>query len=72
MLERLHFIHSDITVTGNLILHIDKDTYEQLGLDGKPSIYNGKKRKRKFGKIVSMQCHVVCWKKTKQKKATSD
>ncbi|KAL8623421.1 hypothetical protein ACOMHN_037956 [Nucella lapillus] len=29
--------------TGHLILHVTKDTYEQLGLEGKPSAFSGKK-----------------------------
>ncbi|OCT76395.1 hypothetical protein XELAEV_18031595mg [Xenopus laevis] len=28
--------------TGKLILSVDKDTYEELGLQGKPSLYSGK------------------------------
>lgn len=28
---------------GNLILSVDKDTYEELGLQGRPSKYSGKK-----------------------------
>ncbi|XP_029446452.1 ribonuclease P protein subunit p40 isoform X4 [Rhinatrema bivittatum] len=29
--------------TGKLILSLDKDTYEELGLQGRPSLYSGKK-----------------------------
>ncbi|XP_064611464.1 ribonuclease P protein subunit p40-like [Liolophura sinensis] len=29
--------------SGHLLLHLTKDTYEQLGLEGKPSIYGGKR-----------------------------
>ena len=29
---------------GNLFLHLTKESYQQLGLDGKPSIYKDKKR----------------------------
>ncbi|KAL8182489.1 UNVERIFIED_CONTAM: Ribonuclease P protein subunit p40 [Gekko kuhli] len=32
--------------TGKLILSVDKDTYEELGLQGHPSRYSGKKRMR--------------------------
>lgn len=36
---------------GQLILSLDKDTYEQLGLEGQPSQYNHKKAMR-FGKCL--------------------
>ncbi|KAF7248780.1 Ribonuclease P protein subunit p40 [Varanus komodoensis] len=32
--------------TGKLILSLDKDTYEELGLQGRPSLYSGKKPMR--------------------------
>ncbi|XP_018424304.1 PREDICTED: ribonuclease P protein subunit p40 isoform X4 [Nanorana parkeri] len=32
--------------TGKLIISADKDTYEELGLQGKPSLYSGKKTMR--------------------------
>ncbi|CAI9593793.1 unnamed protein product [Staurois parvus] len=32
--------------TGKLIISVDKDTYEELGLQGKPSLYSGKKPMR--------------------------
>ncbi|XP_061447233.1 ribonuclease P protein subunit p40 isoform X2 [Rhineura floridana] len=32
--------------TGKLILSVDKDTYEELGLQGRPSLYSGKKPMR--------------------------
>ncbi|KAJ7338499.1 hypothetical protein JRQ81_012401 [Phrynocephalus forsythii] len=32
--------------TGRLILSVDKDTYEELGLQGQPSLYSGKKPMR--------------------------
>lgn len=32
--------------TGKLIISVDKDTYEELGLQGKPSLYSGKKTMR--------------------------
>ncbi|KAM5157791.1 ribonuclease P protein subunit p40 [Mantella aurantiaca] len=32
--------------TGKLIISTDKDTYEELGLQGKPSLYSGKKTMR--------------------------
>lgn len=32
--------------SGQLILSLDKDTYEQLGLEGRPSLYNHKKAMR--------------------------
>uniref|UniRef100_A0A8C5MB96 Ribonuclease P/MRP subunit p40 n=1 Tax=Leptobrachium leishanense TaxID=445787 RepID=A0A8C5MB96_9ANUR len=32
--------------TGKLILSVDKDTYEELGLQGKPSLYSGKNAMR--------------------------
>lgn len=31
---------------GKLILSVDKDTYEELGLQGRPSQYSGKKAMR--------------------------
>lgn len=33
-------------VIGKLILSVDKDTYEELGLQGRPSQYSGKKAMR--------------------------
>ncbi|XP_069814164.1 ribonuclease P protein subunit p40 isoform X2 [Dendropsophus ebraccatus] len=32
--------------TGKLIISVDKDTYEELGLQGKPSVYSGKNAMR--------------------------
>nr|XP_028593652.1 ribonuclease P protein subunit p40 [Podarcis muralis]XP_028593653.1 ribonuclease P protein subunit p40 [Podarcis muralis] len=32
--------------TGKLIISVDKDTYEELGLQGRPSLYSGKKPMR--------------------------
>lgn len=34
--------------TGHLILHLTKDTYEQLGLEGKPSRYASRSKPNKF------------------------
>lgn len=35
-----------LLVIGKLILSVDKDTYEELGLQGHPSLYSGKKPMR--------------------------
>ena len=38
---------------GELILNVDKDTYEKMGLEGKPSQFNGKRR-RKYGEHAKL------------------
>ena len=35
------------------MLNVDKDTYEKMGLEGKPSLFNGKRR-RKYGEHVKL------------------
>lgn len=32
--------------TGELILNVERDTYEKMGLEGKPSLFNGKRRRK--------------------------
>lgn len=41
--------HIVLFISGKLILSLDKDSYEQLGLEGKPSLYSHKKIMR-YGK----------------------
>ena len=46
-MHKYHYL--DVTkLVGDLVLHLSKDTYEQLGLEGKPA----KKYKNKHGKSV--------------------
>lgn len=49
MLLSIFWTNNMVPFLGDLILNINKDTFEQLGLEGKQSIYNGKKTRRKFG-----------------------
>lgn len=41
--SRRLFLLKFVLFIGKLILSVDKDTYEELGLQGRPSRYSGKK-----------------------------
>uniref|UniRef100_A0A6I8P3H5 Ribonuclease P/MRP subunit p40 n=1 Tax=Ornithorhynchus anatinus TaxID=9258 RepID=A0A6I8P3H5_ORNAN len=43
--------------TGRLILSLDKDTYEELGLQGRPSQYSGRKAMRYSGEESTMMSY---------------
>ena len=49
----LHFYSVHCCCAGELILNMDRDTYEKMGLEGKPSLFNGKQH-RKYGTHVKL------------------
>lgn len=48
----MSYIYYQFCFSGHLILHLSKDTYQQLGLEGKPSQFP-KRKKSKYSKVIT-------------------